>query len=269
MRNDMRKVVNEPARGGVGYYRDLPNEYRKAKRFKLITLDDGTVDVEDNYSARVQPMRAKSVGWDGKDRNYTTRPILRFLRSRVGKNWNDVYSEICRVFSNGVRGNHCGYLSAGQLIERHVNTHTYVEDGEICFNTDWGTAGLRINDTVDELYVHPITGVLCVSNTRETWKAASRRRAAERRAEEAKTRVVINKTRQFQKIGDVWFRVELTDDIPSIAYAMMHPRDAVGYFEKSSRFYLNHLLVQRYGGVLWAVRKETASKADIRRHNLV
>lgn len=271
MRNDMHKVVNEPARGGVAYYSNLPNEYRKAKRLKLIHLDDGTVDVEDRFSGRVQPMRAKSVGWEGKSSLYTSRPITRFLRSRVGQDWNDVYSEFCSVFRVGVRGNHRFYTSAAELVCRYVLTHTFIEDGEICYNTDYGTAGLRVDDTVDELYVHPVTNVLCSSNKKETWKARRRRWEAEQQAEEAKTRVVINDTRQFQKVGEVWYHVELAD-VPDIAYAMLHPRDALGYFEMSSRFNrfnLNFLLKKRYGKVLWAVRKEAASRADRRRHNLL
>ena len=48
MRNDLEKVLTERARWGVSYYRNLPNEYRKAKRFKL----DEELEVDAGHRTR-------------------------------------------------------------------------------------------------------------------------------------------------------------------------------------------------------------------------
>lgn len=277
MRIDMPKVVTEPARRGVAYYRSLPNEYRAAKHFKLITNEEGDLDVDDEFCTNVQPMRSKRVGWDGKEKNYTSRPIKRFLLSRVGQNWDDVYSEICSVFRDGVRGNKSGYRGVDRLIDWHIERNTYLgDDGKVYYNDRFRPDNCA-DDEFGSLYVHPITKIICHNSERgESYRMACRRRAAAREAERAKTRVIINKKLQLHKLNGSWYRITV-GEVPSEIYSLKYyPSDVLGAINTTTSWYyrgmtpwnINQLLIARYGEVAWGIKKEAASKTDIRRYKL-
>jgi hypothetical protein len=139
MRNDMFKVIVERPRRGVGYFRTLPNDYRAAKRFKL----DDDFNVDDEFCGRKLPMRARQLGWDGKELNENLNPLKRYLAKQVGRLWNDVYSEICEQ------------LDTGSTVKQHVRQHltdfvtvkTYIdEDGDLIALTRWGPRVGAYND---------------------------------------------------------------------------------------------------------------------------
>jgi hypothetical protein len=84
-------------------------------------------------------------------RNYRSFPFDRFLQSRLGRPWNDVYAEVCQEFdSRSYRGQQ--FL---HILEWNVNTHCWIEDGVIYCHSPY--VGTR---PVDEYYVHPETGLL-------------------------------------------------------------------------------------------------------------
>ena len=270
MRQDTLKIINEPARRGVRYYSTLPNEYRRAQHFKLINSDDGELDVTDEFCARVLPMRCKRISWECKERNYTTNPIKRFLQSRIGCNWNVIYSEICSVLSRAI-GNKVGYSSVSDLLFRFVEINTYLgADGKIYCNDSHRSDQLI---GFGDFYVDPHTKILCQDNG-ETYKATLRRRIAERKAEAEKTRVIINEKFQFHKLNGNWYRVYF-DKVPDHVYAVKHHYlilDALGQLSVArglqNHWDINTALTYKYGSVIWAVHKEAASKTDIRKHKL-
>ena len=156
MRNDMQKVIVERAR--VAHYqawtttRDLNkkrNAYRQAKFFHF----DEYGDVCDEFSGTKLPMRSRQLGYKLKMFNENLRPLLRFLQSRVGRPWNDVYSEIT------------AQLNRQSTIQDHVLQHLQWEvvkhtvraaDGRVW---EWGPNHSPC-DHKGGFYVEPETGRL-------------------------------------------------------------------------------------------------------------
>ncbi len=82
-------------------------------------------------------------------------PLRRFLRSRVGQPWNNVYSELChRLDHNTMAGQHVlGHV--WDYVEQHVeliNGIPYYKSRRHLRLANWRHI---------QLYVHPETGILC------------------------------------------------------------------------------------------------------------
>jgi len=199
MRHDMSKIITEPARLGVGYYRTLPNHYRRAKNFKL----DEDLNVNDEFTARVLPMRGKTVGWDGKSFHFNYNVINRFLKSCIGSVWNDVYAEI----SNACKTRAAKALDLHRLFINEVETNTYVgDDGRVYFTTTQYWNGDRcIEDVYNTLYVDPRDGILRLS-IGESYENIRKKRRKAAIAEAATTYREIDGLK-FKKINDVWFLI--------------------------------------------------------------
>ena len=266
MRNDMAKIVSEPAKRGVGYYRTLNNEYRKAKTFKL----DEDFEVNDEFCGNVLPMRSKRISWEGKEHNYAYRTINRYIRSQVGKLWDDVYSEICK----NLRTKAAKALDIKDLFVDHVEQKTWVEDDGKVYYRAWGGHMWCAEEECNTLYVDPRTGILCISNG-DSYRTKRKNCEEERNEEAFAWRKIISEKFHFHKIDGNWFRVILGEITPAmIGKRMFVSGDALGSFDAKPKFYYNfhsfsrHLFI-KYGSYnLWAIKKESASKADIRRYKL-
>lgn len=196
MRQDMFKVIVERPRRGVGFYRHLPNAYRAAKHF--ILDEDG--EVTDDFTGRT-PMRTKLFG-DQKSLNENLNPLRRFLYSKIGSPWNEVFSEICAE------------LDVNSTIKKHVRDHvpdyvevsTFIEDGEIYYTSRY--SGDRHISHCGGLYVHPTTGILHDAYAEYgDWREWNRIKREERAAEAWKTKREINADLTFEKEKGVWFKV--------------------------------------------------------------
>lgn len=192
MRNDMFKIIVERPRRGVNYYRSLPNEYRSAKRFKL----DSDFDVVDRYSQKKLPIRARSIGWDGKSFNENLKPLRRFLDQQVGRPWNDVYSEICE------------HLDTSSTVKQHVRDHIkdyvavstyYTEDGQLMGSGRWGPSPVSHSN----YYVHD--GIL-KSVKEDSYRTQSKNRMKINDDRIWETRREIDGI-VYEKIKGVWFRI--------------------------------------------------------------
>ena len=88
-------------------------------------------------------------------------PLKRWLRSQVGRPWNDVYSEACAV------------IKPDSVIRAHIKTHllefvhrhTFLKDGEVwCFTGRWRHGEVPVGSVASNwapFYIHPETGLLC------------------------------------------------------------------------------------------------------------
>lgn len=86
-------------------------------------------------------------------RGYAPYPFDRFLESRLGRLWDEVYSEICQEFDSRSLA---GYSFLRDL-KWHVATDCWIgaETGTV-YSSRWGGSSVE-----NEFYVHPFTGVLC------------------------------------------------------------------------------------------------------------
>lgn len=146
MRYDMAEVVIERPRARSG------NRFHSVRvRYKgmdLNTLDD----LPKNQGYRRPFIEGHG---DCKEFSDLLGPLHRFLISKVGQKWNDVYSEVRERLNpdSTVQIHIIGHLF--QFIE----TETYIgDDGEVCYNNPYGSAN---HIGAGELYVHPETGIIC------------------------------------------------------------------------------------------------------------
>src|SRR5207248_1577311 len=88
-------------------------------------------------------------------------PLRRWLRSQVGRPWNQVYSEVCAVIKpDSVVRNHIKF----HLLQ-FVQRQTFFRDGCIwCYTTGWRGNELPVKEAASHwssFYVHPRAGLLC------------------------------------------------------------------------------------------------------------
>lgn len=157
MRSDMKKVVVERPRRGS---RQRNNKF--GARLRYIP--------EHDYEDQPKKARGFESYGNGGSRKWFTDvlgPLERFLCGNAGRPWNKVYSEICA----GLDKRKTTGLHIFQHLKDMVITNCYFgANGKICY--------LRWNHEeheVDDLYVHPLSGLLCAPrpvNKRERKRAA-------------------------------------------------------------------------------------------------
>lgn len=201
MRSDMSKVVIERPRSG-GACR-TPNQDRRflpRRSFRPIDVDEDYEPFEGLPHLESLRARHKRYGrW--KDFTDLLGPLRRFLESRKGLKWDDVYSEIARDLNrNSVTHNHI-YQHLFQFVD--INT-AVLADGSLS-NADG--RGIR-----SDFYVCPVTGILLKNNI-TSWKARRRARLSEEKKELAKTYVKIDESSRYEKIDGIWYRLDTRDII--------------------------------------------------------
>lgn len=84
MRKDMPKLLCEDGRLGGGYAKLQKRTHRR----RLNRANPEDLPKRESFSGR------RNYGWDAKELNENLNPLLRFLKSKVGKDWDKTYSEI-------------------------------------------------------------------------------------------------------------------------------------------------------------------------------
>ena len=154
MRHDMPKVIIDLPRGG-SYF---PNRKTRLRLMGKEVNAWSAEELEDHDSGPTKfPMNPGNKYEDWGNRKMSSDrlgPLRRFLRSRVGRPWKKVHSEMSRELDNRslMRGHHF-WLH----VNMEVKTKCYVgEDGKIYSSTGWGR-----KSEVEGLFVHPVTQILC------------------------------------------------------------------------------------------------------------
>lgn len=146
-------------------------------------------------------------------RGHSPYPFDRLLTSRLGRPWDEVYSEFCSEFD---RRSFTGY-SFHRDLAWHVKTNCYIgaETGAVYHESD-GWPG-RVSN---EFYVHPWTGILC-------WADAVSREKTERPVE----RVDLEDGKFLEKIDGIWyFRHDYNiehEGVTSLRPSYVRPKDVV------------------------------------------
>lgn len=191
MRSDMSKVVIERPRHK--YWKTLGS----VKTGQRIRRYDENNEYDD------LPKREKySMHWQGGGKSAgkcfsdLIGPLLRYLRSNVGRPWDKVYSEMCE------------HLDFRKTIGRHIFEHvqgivslhcSMGEDGKIYELTGW-----RPDRPVEGLYVHPRTGLLC-------WKGAvaRKKKVQAQLAALPVTCIPLSGDQYHIKLNGIWYLAEL------------------------------------------------------------
>lgn len=190
MRYDMSKVIVErPRVGGDGGNSDDPKGYKKKldKALKNALDDDQTWD-------RESTSRHRKHGWNAKEFSERLGPLRKFLRSKVGQPWNDVWSEICKNLRND------------NVVQNHVRDHVGWDVEQEVVMVD----GKPMHATKDygiysPFYVHPDTGILCETEKgkRRHWNGYPKKFVPGK-----------DEMHQYHVINGVWYEIELADFPP-------------------------------------------------------
>ena len=186
MRSDMGKCVIERPRNGSS------NPSAKAKWYGKITQDDEGYDYDGMTKL---PVSSKQEGYHKKigNKSFTDvlGPIEGYLRSSVGRPWDDVYSELC----SGL-GKFSWPMRHVLLFHVNVAVNTWEGvDGNIWYNDKYGHSkvdgGYR-----SEFYVHPR------SKTLQRFRQTKRYKY---RANKEGESVKLDGNRHMVKIDGLWF----------------------------------------------------------------
>ena len=197
MRSDMSKVLVERPR--LVNYGD-----RKGRKVDLDLLPSK------------EGMRAPHVrNWGGKQLNENLSPLRRLIESRVGRPWNKVYSEICQ------------HLRADNTVQQHVKDHiedfvaikTSTMDGQLVIHSKYGSPRLLNRDST-ELYVDPVTGILCRNKTKLSYRQERKLWKAKMEAEKASKIHVAKDGTEYRKVDGIWYEV-LWGEVTGIEFRRM------------------------------------------------
>ena len=119
-------------------------------------------------------------------------PLSRWLRSKVGQDWDDIYHELCQI------------LDITTLSGKHILSHVwgYVErdavlvDG-IVYDRQYRR---QLGSRKEELYVHPETRILCLAN--------KVRKLPPKKPDDF---LKIDDYHHYQKLDGIWYLFELAD----------------------------------------------------------
>jgi hypothetical protein len=195
MRADMGKIITERERGG--------SSAKSLKTGVVVPWRGHEADYDD------QPKRAKisarsQYGYNHKEFTDVLSPLMGFIRKQVGRPWNKVYSEMCKI------------LDKGKVTHKHVLDHVFNWVGRTVIHCKDGiyrepdqVSGFfddqgkwQITSRAPDFYVHPKTGIL-KRNKVET-KAIRKARYAKPK----KFDMIDFGNYEYRRIGAIWFRFE-------------------------------------------------------------
>jgi hypothetical protein len=143
----MFKVIVERPRTGGG----------KSKGYQK------NMDIED-LPLKEAMKRRHQWGYRAKELNENLIPLIRYLRSNVGRPWDDVFSEICET------------LPLSSTVKRHVREHIGFDVETNCMVGSDGTIlDSKGTGLFREFYVHPVSGLLCEVVRRNRFRATKKK----------------------------------------------------------------------------------------------
>lgn len=203
MRSDMSQVVIErPRRGGRcttrgrfkvdSGYRSRPGWYQP------IDDDDLDVDLDDHFPRGMSLRKVHKIRGDWKEFSDLLGPLEGFLRSRCGRRWDDVYSEISE------------HLNRDSVTHAHIYQHLYSfvdvktsagSDGEVTSHD-----GGRFGRIISEFYVCPFSGLLLKNHSYRTYSKEYRERHRREREAELRRRREIDGL-VYGRLEGVWYHL--------------------------------------------------------------
>jgi hypothetical protein len=177
----MAKVIVERPRcgGGVKFPR---SSVRSANRM-----------APEDWQCRQSMKRPWELASCKKYLNENLAPLRRFLRSHVGRQWDEVYAEVCQRINR----DSAVQLHIWQHLMQYVCTDPHIVRGEVG-SRGRGLASYRF-------FVHPRTGRLCVND--DAWCRRCRKNPkCEPRLPGRQT--ITDKGRHYRQIESAWHEVK-------------------------------------------------------------
>lgn len=196
MRKDFEKVLCEEPRHGSSMKN---GQVKRGRRYKDLRNDHDKLD----ELPRKSQMKPKGRTLWRKHFGEHLAPLKRFLRSRVGKNWDKVNSEI----RERVRANKATQLHILEHLEGYVHLHVEVENGRVFeVARRYYSSRSELYDTGYTFYVDPKTNILRVPKKMPPWRTWSGSRTSTQNPSfKAKN------GEYYEKIHNVWYAVEYAE----------------------------------------------------------
>lgn len=152
-------------------------------------------------------------------------PMEKFLFSRVGRNWNEIHSELSREFDRRTYVGYRFWRSFGRDYGKDVATNCWIgaETGNI-YDAD-AINRWKSNQTVEGFYVHPLTGILCHREEPLSQKNPYKQ----------VDRIRIDLYNGFEKIEGIWYRTTYKHDPYYVAYPWIRPNQYKGFILHTKR----------------------------------
>jgi hypothetical protein len=193
--------------------------------------------------------------------NENLAPLVRFLHSRVGLPWDEVYSEIS------------ARISCRSAVQKHVLDHlryfvaeNVTLDGDIPMKIGpRGPEPVVSYGRRFEFYVHPRSGNLCLAPP-HSWKARSSWR--QRKEATDPRRKVLSPDRELRRIQWIWYEVTVAP-IPKAPVAREATYDVIEQTRLAGApFQLGQRSNPLWSTGRYAVSKRQLSSREIARHGL-
>ncbi len=203
MRHDMYKVIVERPRR-AGYYAKA----RKGRYYETVASSIRNAveayywEEEADEPPCKESIRPKGRGAGRKELNENLMPLWRFLEGKVGTLWNDVYSEI----RTNLSPNSAVQMHVVQHLKTAVETSAFLIDEKPYRAPMYGGNLISLEEAAfyrHQFYVHPTTGLLCVSPCK------SRRPIKV----EQNNIIKMSEKHQFRFIDGIWYWIRL-ESIP-------------------------------------------------------
>jgi len=177
-------------------------------KFDTIYLHMSNLAITDIDKIDELPLRDKVRPLDGHRHywgsDYPYNKVRRFITSRVGQYWNDVFSEFCHL--DWVPRQYKTKEQIGRIVE----LNTFLKDEKVWY---YGGGFMGVNEhSIDTagyysrhefFYVHPKTGILC--HKQNKGHLSYKQQEEERKAKYMK---ILGDYHQLLKLDGVWYEVK-------------------------------------------------------------
>jgi len=169
-------------------------------------------------------------------------PLRRFLRSKVGQHWDEVYSEMCQRLGRNTIARQYVISDVWTYVERHVE----IINGSFYSKPKRGYAIPLDGSYCLCFYVHPETGILC------TVENIPRKQTQTQQETDV---VIIDRYHQYQKLNDIWYLITFED----------FPPPPTNYVQDILKGFIHYSRADTYRDCrIYAVKKQQCSKKQIR-----
>lgn len=183
-------MTERASRGGCGKERIRDNRHRTRQKCNQMSFDE---DIEsDNFRGM---KRVHSVhGYDNtKEHSMNTGPLKRYLRSNIGRPWNDVYSEIKKNIN----------FARIDIVEYLVETSTYMDGDTVMISSYVHYPVNKYYRSV--FYVDPRDGTLQYASGNGKY------RKSKKKFRDTCYFDKNNMTVQYHKINNLWYEIKMRE----------------------------------------------------------
>ncbi len=255
----MAKVITERQRSRGDGGKSIPPKGTK-KRLRKELANDGELSRKFESSAR-----HRVYGWNAKEFGELLGPLRGFLLSRVGKRWDDVYSEVCQ------------HIDKGSVTQKHILTHlfdyialnVFIKDGKI-YNANAHERFRKYSEIDQPTYVDPDSGLVCRTPVRPKRKKKNKL---------TQDYVRIDDLHCYYKYNGIWYRLDFRklsertecfggyDILYHKHFAWSTWRTKIGntVFQYNNRRQVAADFVKLYGSEVYCVGKQQINKSQIRK----